>query len=82
MTSVANNLSDYYTPGEQIVTFDNANDLVDKVRYYLSHEQERKRIADAGRLRTLAEHTYEQRFNEIFNLMQQSTVSSTALCAA
>ena len=82
MTGVAENLSDYYTPGEQIVTFENTDDLIDKVRYYLAHEEERARIANAGRQRTLSEHTYAHRFNEIFRQMQLPVSASSARRAA
>ena len=82
MTGMAENLDDYYTPGEQIVTFDDTADLVDKVRYYLAHEDERTRIAEAGRQRTLAEHTYEHRLNEVFRQMQLPVTDIAAKRAA
>ena len=40
--------------------------MIEKVRYYLSHEDERTAIAEAGYRRTLKDHTYRQRFQEIF----------------
>jgi spore maturation protein CgeB len=62
----ADNLEQYYELGAEIVCFDNTRDLVEKARYHLAHEEERARIAEAGYLRTLRDHTYEHRFNEIF----------------
>jgi len=37
-----------------------------KIRYYLEHDEEREKIAMAGYQRTLGEHTYEKRFEQIF----------------
>jgi spore maturation protein CgeB len=62
----ADDLERYYELGQEIVCFDNTRDLIAKARYYLAHEEERARIAEAGYLRTLRDHTYEQRFHEIF----------------
>jgi spore maturation protein CgeB len=47
------------------VTFDGAGDLRDKAAYYLSHEDERRRIAEKARARVLREHTYEHRAREM-----------------
>jgi spore maturation protein CgeB len=46
--------------------YDGTDDLVDQVSYWLSHEDERAAVADAGHQRVLAEHTYDHRFAEIF----------------
>ena len=59
-------LRDYYVPGKEIVTYSNNEDLINKIRYYLHHDDERKAIARAGYERTLREHTFEKRFSEIF----------------
>ena len=41
----------YFTPMKDYVTFDSKDDLVDKVRYYLAHEDERLEIAARGELK-------------------------------
>lgn len=69
LTGNADNLEDYYEDGKEIVIFRNTNDLIDKIRYYLEHEKEREEIAWAGYQRTLRDHTYEKRFNEIFKII-------------
>ena len=66
LTSEADNLRDYYQDGKEIVIYKNTNDMIDKIKYYLEHNEEREAIARAGYERTLREHTYEKRFNEIF----------------
>lgn len=69
LTGRSAHLEEYYEPDREVVVFDGSHELVDKARFYLSHESERVRIAEAGLRRTLAEHTYEQRFTEIFRRM-------------
>ncbi|MDI6820689.1 MAG: glycosyltransferase [Patescibacteria group bacterium] len=66
LTTNADNLQDYYEDGKEMVLFKDANDLIDKIKYYLGNEEKIKRIAKAGYRRTLKDHTYEWRFNEIF----------------
>lgn len=74
MTQPAENLHDYLVPGRDCVTFETVDDLVDQVRYYLKHEDERRAIAEAGYQRTLAEHTYAARFARMF---EQAGVAQT-----
>jgi spore maturation protein CgeB len=66
LTGMAENLGQYYEIGKEVACFDDRHDLIDKVRYYLEHEDEREAIAQAGYERTLREHTYARRFSEIF----------------
>ena len=66
LTDAADNVDEYYTDGKEIVIFKNISDLIEKARYYASHDAEREAIAKAGYERTLREHTYEKRFDDIF----------------
>ncbi len=59
-------LDEYLKPGKEVVVFNTMDDMVAKAKYYLNHASERQAIAKAGYERTLAEHTYEKRFKEIF----------------
>lgn len=70
LTGDADNISDYYEIGKEIEVFYNKNDLAEKCKYYLNHDQDRQNIARAGYARTLKDHTYEQRFREIFRQME------------
>lgn len=55
-----------YEIGQEIVVYLDVDDLISKVKYYLAHDDEREAIASRGYQRTLAEHTYAQRFQSIF----------------
>ena len=59
-------LEDYLTPGKEIALFESPDDLVAQVSWWLDHEDERARLADAGYRRVRAEHTYDHRFAAIF----------------
>jgi spore maturation protein CgeB len=54
-------LPELFKIGEEIVTFRSIEELREMKKYYLEHPYERKQIAEAGRQRVLAEHTYRQR---------------------
>jgi hypothetical protein len=54
-------LARHYEDGKEIVFYESMEDLDVKIDYYLDHPEERIAIAEAGRRRTLAEHTYRHR---------------------
>ena len=58
-------LAAFFTPGEEMVTFEDAADLREKAAYYLAHEDERRAIAARARARALREHTYEHRARQV-----------------
>lgn len=65
-------LEGLYEPGKEIECFSSFNELVEKIKYYLAHEEEREKIAQAGYQRSARDHTCEKRFNEMFKIMGQS----------
>ena len=67
ITEMADNLGDYYEIGKEIAVYKNINDLIDKIKYFLKNDAERKKIALAGYQRVLTNHTYEKRFKAIFD---------------
>lgn len=66
LTSEVDYLDEYYHVGNEVVCYHSLDDLVNKIFYYLTHEEERETIRQAGYVRTLQNHTYEKRFNDIF----------------
>ena len=55
----------YFKNGEDLVWFEDEADLVKKVGYYLSHEDERKRIALNGQKKVRELHNYDVRLRAI-----------------
>lgn len=68
MSDNREDLAQFYTPGVEIVTYDSAQDMADKMDYYLAHEEERRQIALRGLYRTLRDHTYVSRLSQLLDL--------------
>lgn len=58
-------LAEYFVPGEECAVYENLEDLFLKADYYLKHEEERKRIAAAGRLKVKRHFTFEERLGDM-----------------
>jgi len=66
LTDRVAHLERYFDIGREIAVFTSADELVEQLRHWLAHPQERAAIAQAGYRRVRAEHTYDHRFSEIF----------------
>ena len=62
-------LEEFYDIGKEIVCYRDAEDLADKIKYYLKHDAEREQIRQAGRARCLRDHTWQKRFQSAFAQM-------------
>lgn len=71
LTERQQNLDALFTPDQEVVTYGSAEEAVEKVRYLLDHEDERRRIAQAGQRRTLRDHTFEQRAQQLNALIRE-----------
>ena len=56
-----------YEEGKEFVSFKDEKDLSEKAQYYLSHDTERENIAVAGYRKTLAQHTYLNRVQQLLD---------------
>lgn len=64
-------LAHSYVPDKEIVTFDSVNELLEKIRYYLEHEEERREIAWNGFKRTMRDHTYRKRVFHLLTILKK-----------
>lgn len=71
------NLDLYYEPDKEFVPFDDLDDCVDKVKFYLEHENQRVRIARAYHDRTRGEHMWTHRFQKMFAEIGLGTTART-----
>lgn len=69
VTDVKENLHELFKPDIEIVGYAGVEELVEKVRYLLTHEAERAAIARSGQERTLREHTYRHRMQELMAIL-------------
>ena len=56
---------DIFVPGEDFVYYESMEDLLQKIDYYLVHEDEREAIAKHGHDKVSAGHTFRHRVREI-----------------
>ena len=69
LTNHQNDFSIHFTEEQDYVSYDSTEDMMDKIDYYLKHEQERKEIAENGRKLVFEQHTYRQRFEEMLSVL-------------
>ena len=50
-----------FEENREIITYESKEEALDKYNYLINHPDELDKIAKAGQLRTLKEHTYENR---------------------
>ncbi|HUU85003.1 MAG TPA: glycosyltransferase [Phycisphaerae bacterium] len=58
-------IEEIWRPGIECDTFAHEQKLLEKIRYYLAHDQQRTDIAVAGQRRTLSEHPCSHRLPAI-----------------
>jgi hypothetical protein len=56
-------------PGVHCVTYKSPEDMVDKIRYYMEHEDERQKIVKAARAHALMNHTYLCRAKRMLDII-------------
>lgn len=69
LTDLRPDLHNHYAPDQEIATYGSPEELIGKIEYYLSHEEERKALIRAGLKRTVKSHTYEQRLDALLHVM-------------
>jgi hypothetical protein len=71
VTESAPNLGELFEPGTEVVTYVDDAELAEKLRHYLAHPDERRRIAAAGQRRALRDHTYARRMEELVEILER-----------
>ena len=69
LTNWQEELPELYEPGVDVECFCTQEELLDKVGFYLEHEDERRAIARNGYERTKAEHSYDKRIAEMIKIV-------------
>ncbi|MDD6056918.1 MAG: DUF3880 domain-containing protein [Clostridiales bacterium] len=66
----------YFQEGEDLVCFDGISDLREKIKYYLTNEEERLRIAENGYRKVKEKHSYLQRIQHMIEIVETENRSS------
>lgn len=67
LTNYQADFMDCYVPEEDFVYYESKQDMLNKIDYYLKHEDERIAIAKNGFNRTKENHTYKHRIEEMLS---------------
>ena len=77
ITNYQKELEDCFTIGKDLVVYETMEDLRDKVRYYLSHEEERQSIARSGHDRVMEKFTIEAALKKILDVVKKDMAERT-----
>ena len=69
LTNFQPDFLEFFVPGEDFVYFESRVDLMDKIAYYLAHEEERRQIAENGHRKIEEQHTYRHRVREMLSCL-------------
>ncbi len=75
---VANGLNELFEIGQEIITYQDDVDLLDKIAYYLEHERDRAIIAQAGHQRAITQHTYAHRMKAALEIISATSFERAA----
>ncbi|MFC2040821.1 glycosyltransferase [Chloroflexota bacterium] len=67
LTEYTPGIEDYFEVGKEVVCFENSEEMIDKITYYLNHDKERRAIAQAGWRRAISEYTSSRMIAKVFH---------------
>ena len=71
LTDKKDNLKDLFEPGQEVETYSDPEEAVEKIDALLRHPERLAKIAAAGMARTLREHTYRARMKELLDILSR-----------
>jgi len=71
LTDWKTNMDEIFSPGIECVAYRDTADCVQQANFYLQNDEKREQIAQAGRRRVIAEHTYEHRVDELLRVIEK-----------
>lgn len=69
ITNYQAEIPEYFEIGKDLETYESLEELEEKIRYYLSHEEERVEIAINGYEKVKKYHTYEMRLAQMIQIL-------------
>ncbi len=71
-TNYSNELAEHYVPEKEVITFVNSEELIDKINFYLQNPSMADKIREAGHIRAIKDHTYHERYRQLFDKIKLS----------
>lgn len=69
LTNFQSEIPEYFEAGKDLETFASQEELMEKIRYYLAHEQERQEIAQNGYRKAKEQYSLETRVKQILGIL-------------
>lgn len=73
LTNWQSEIAECFADGQEIVTFRNLEECIDKITYYLEHETERRTIAAAGQCSVQERFGYREGLMKLFELKDEES---------
>lgn len=71
LTDRKDNLGELFEVGKEVVVYSSPEEAVELIQYYIAHPEEARAIALAGQARTLRDHTYQRRMEELAPVLER-----------
>lgn len=71
LTNYQQEIDDYFTVGKNIEVFHDLDELTEKTSYYLTHEQERLKIALNGYQKVREQFSYDRQIKKILHIVRE-----------
>lgn len=82
LTDRIQSIEELFEDGKHLVLYDNLDDMVEKARYYISHDDERRKIAEEGYRHVIAHHTFKQRVDVMLERAKELIKQGGSQCPA
>ena len=76
VTDWKENMPEMFEPDVEVLTYRSTEECAEKVRYLLDNQDQLQHIANAGQRRTLRDHTYQRRAEELDGLIHRLMTST------
>jgi spore maturation protein CgeB len=70
LTEYASGLEEWFELGAEIACFTGVREAVERIRYYLGREEERRQVAEAGCRRAMKCHSWDSRLRQVFRAVE------------
>lgn len=71
LTNHTDRLSDLFSIGKHLITYDSENDCKEKIKYYIEHEKERETIAREGHEYVRESHSFDCRAKQFIEIVSK-----------
>lgn len=75
LTEYVPGIENYFKVDKEIVCFKNTEEMIDKITYYLNHDEERRAIAQAGWRKAIGKYTSFHVLSRVFSQIEEDIAS-------